>query len=157
MAFQVTISRNSNETRFWFIITVALILLGVNYLGVAYQFSMPWFSLINLAIAIVAVVAFLKWNSQKPRIVFLKVEENEIEYFNGEEQELVSVETNAIKNIDTGFNELRIHTQEQVHIVDLSYIRDEKKRWEIKQAVRACISNISPSRHGAGISRTTLF
>ena len=157
MAFQVTISRSSNETRFWFIVTIALILLGVNYLGVAYQFSMPWFSLINLAIAVTAVVAFLKWNGQKPQILFLKVEDNEIEYYNGEEQELVSVETNAIKNVDTGFNELRIHTQEQIHIVDLSYIRDEKKRWEIKEAVRGCISQMGQSNRGAGISRTTLF
>ncbi len=147
MAFQVTISRSSSETRFWFIVTVALILLGVNYLGVVYNFTMPWFSLINLAIAIVAVVAFLKWTSQSTRMLFLKVEENEIEYFNGEDQELVAVATHAIRNVDTGFNKLRLHTPEQVHIVDLSYIRDEKKRWEIKEAVRGCVSNLQHSRN----------
>ena len=146
MAFQVTISRSSSETRFWFIVTVALILLGVNYLGVVYNFTMPWFSLINLAIAIVAVVAFLKWTSQSTRMLFLKVEENEIEYFNGEEKELVSVDPHAICNVDTGFNKLRLHTPEQVHIVDLSYIRDEKKRWEIKEAVRGCVSNLQHNR-----------
>mgnify|MGYP003575023208 FL=1 len=146
MAFQVTISRSSSETRFWFIVTVALILLGVNYLGVVYNFTMPWFSLINLAIAIVSVVAFLKWTSRSTRLLFLKVEENEIEYFNGEEQELVSVDTHAIRNVDTGFNTLRLHTPEQVHVVDLSYIRDEKKRWEIKEAVRGCVSNLRHNR-----------
>jgi hypothetical protein len=142
MAFQVTISNSKSEARFWFIVTVALILLGVNYLGVLYNFSMPWFSLINLAIAIVAVVAFLKWTSQKTRMLFLKVEENEIEYFNGEEKELVSVDTHAINNVDTGFNKLRLHTRDQVHVLDLSYIRDEKKRWEIKEAVRGCVSHV---------------
>jgi len=156
MAFQVTISRSSNETRFWFIVTVALVLLGVNYLGVLYNFSMPWFSLINLAIALVAVVAFLKWSSQKDQIVFLKVAENGIEYFNGEEQELISVDKWTIKNVDTGFNKLRIHTQEQVHIVDLSYVRDEKKRWEIKEAVRGCLSEIAPEK-GFGVSKTTMI
>ncbi|HEY1008324.1 MAG TPA: hypothetical protein VGD92_14120 [Sphingobacteriaceae bacterium] len=107
---------------------------------------MPWFSLINLAIAIVAVVAFLKWTSQSTRMLFLKVEDNEIEYFNGEDQELVAVATHAIRNVDTGFNKLRLHTPEHVHIVDLSYIRDEKKRWEIKEAVRGCVSNLQHNR-----------
>lgn len=143
MAFQVTIARNStpNETKLWFIASAVLLLLLLNTLGVAFNFTTQLFSMANVALSMVFLITLFKLNGRKPDVIFLKIQENEIEYFDSEENQVVSVCIADIKSVSTGFNELRIYTDQRIHIVDLSYIRDEKTRWEIKEAVKATASH----------------
>ncbi|HEY1024860.1 MAG TPA: hypothetical protein VGE26_06820 [Sphingobacteriaceae bacterium] len=148
MAFQVTIARNSrpNETRLWFIASAVLLLLLLNTLGVAFKFTTQLFSLTNVALSMVFMITLFRLNGRKPDVVFLKIQENEVEYFDAEEGQLVLVPKSEIKSVNTGFNELRIYTDQRIHTIDLSYVRDEKTRWEIKEAVKSTVNQNSQCR-----------
>lgn len=103
--------------------------------GVALNIAVPLLSLINVFIAFVLIVVLLTKNYKRQRVTFLKVDGHSIEYFCDQEERSVLISSDEITHVTTRFCELDIHTRDKVHTLNMNMIRQEKKRWEIKQII----------------------
>lgn len=74
------------------------------------------------------------------KMPFIEITDGTLNYFDTETEEIVAVCAKDITHITTKLCELRIHTNEQVHLVNLKVIRNEKTRWEIKEEIRKMVA-----------------
>lgn len=151
MAYQVTIDRNStrNQTRFWFIVSSAGLIFLLNTMGNVFNFTSEVFSIINLVLTAASIIVIIALFLRKGD-VFLKIEENEIEYFDFQENQLLSVPVSDIQTVTTRFGELHLSTRERTYCIDMTVIRDEKTRWEIKEIIKSMAPSEYRSLNMAG-------
>ena len=126
---------NPNDVKFWVYARAFTLLLFLNTLGVAFNITLPLLSIVNVIMSCIFIVILLKINSKTTRVPFIKIQEDRIEYLCQEQEEIISIDANDITKITTRFCELKIHTNEQIHSLNLGMIRQEKKRWEIKEMI----------------------
>jgi hypothetical protein len=91
------------------------------------------FSLILLGLAI---IHFLK----RYIVPFVEIFDGTLNYWNSEKNEMVAVYAKDITHISSKLCELKLHTPDQVHSVNLKMIRNQKTRWEIKEKIREMAS-----------------
>lgn len=138
MSYQVTIARNStrNQTKFWFIASSAALILLLNTAGTVLNITPGVSDMLNATITIGSIAAIVLLYFRKGDI-FLKIEENEIEYFDFQENQLISIAVADIQNVTTRFGELHLSTADRTYCIDMTVIRNEKTRWEIKEIIKA--------------------
>ncbi len=69
--------------------------------------------------------------------IYLKLEDNYLEYFSEEQEEMVQIPAENITKIITRFCELQIHTADSaVHRISMSYIKNVQTRWEVKEMIK---------------------
>ncbi|HEY0670517.1 MAG TPA: hypothetical protein VGD22_20200 [Sphingobacteriaceae bacterium] len=144
MSYQVTFARNStrNQTKFWFIASSALLIILLNTVGPVLNFDPELFSMANLAIAGISVITLIVLCIRKGD-VFIKIENDEIEYFDFQENQLVTIPVADIQSVTTRFGELHLSTSERRYCIDMTVIRNENTRWEIKEIIK----NMAPSEY----------
>jgi hypothetical protein len=138
MSYQVTIARNSasNQTKFWFIASSVALIFLLNTAGTIFNFAPMVSGVLNVTITIGSIVAVAPLYFRKGDI-FLKIEENEIEYFDFQENQLISIPVADIQSVTTRFGELHLCTADRTYCIDMTVIRNEKTRWEIKEMIKA--------------------
>ncbi|WP_026898690.1 hypothetical protein [Daejeonella oryzae] len=139
MTYQLDISHyrsSNNDARLWMFAKIFLSLLFLNTLGVAFYFNFPALSLLNVILGLVFLAVMIKLISKRIKVPFVQIAGGTLKYFNPREGEMISVSAKDITHISTRFCELKVHTEESVHSLNLGLIRNEKTRWEIKEMIR---------------------
>jgi hypothetical protein len=138
MSYQVTITRNStrNQTKFWFIASSAILIFLLNTVGTAFNFTPEVFSMANLAVTAISIITLVALCIRKGD-VFLKIANDEIEYFDFQEKQLISIPVAEIQNVSSRFGELILSTSERTYCIDMTVIRNENRRWEIKEIIKS--------------------
>lgn len=104
-----------------------------------YYYSLTIVSL-SLFLSIIFLVLLLRQFRKAQRVSFIEIRDKTLNYFDTESEEIVKVAAQDITHISTKLCELRVHTNERVHLVNLNVIRNEKKRWEIKEKIRTLLT-----------------
>lgn len=139
MTYQLHISHyrsDSNDARLLMYSTIFLSLLFLNTLGVALDITMPQVSLLNLVLGVVFLIVLAAMINKRSRVPFVNIHDDMLEYYNPEEGEIISIPSMEITKITTRFNELNIHTNDRTHSLNLSLVRKEQTRWELKEMIR---------------------
>lgn len=136
------------SNRVWLYVWLILAALTLATLVVALEFAEPLFSIINALFAVALIIAILTKNYTRQIVTFLKIDNQGIEYFCAEEDRCISIAANEITHITTRFCELNIHTRDKVHSLNMNMIRQEKKRWEIKEMIRQLANHQNLSATG---------
>lgn len=125
---------------YWKFSTVFLTLLLLNTLTVAFYFYSVTLILLNLILSILFLLLIIGLFRKTQKVPFVEIRNNTLNYFDTENEEIVQVSARDITQISTKLCELRVHTSEKIHIVNLNVIRNEKKRWEIKEKIRTLLT-----------------
>jgi hypothetical protein len=139
MTYQLHISHyrsDSNDARLLMYSTIFLSLLFLNTLGVALDITMPQVSLLNLVLGVVFLIVLAAMINKRSRVPFVNIHDDMLEYYNPEEGQIISIPSMEITKITTRFNELNIHTNDRTHSLNLSLVRKEQTRWELKEMIR---------------------
>lgn len=139
MTYQLHITHyrsNPNDARLWLYCRIFLALLLLNTLGVAFKLTMPVLSLVNVFLSVVFLVVLLRIGNKRYRVPFVQIEDDVLNYYCPEQEEMIAVSAKEITGISTRFCELQLHTPDRVHSLNLGLIRQEKTRWEIKEMIR---------------------
>ena len=139
MTYQLHITHyrsDSNDGRLLMYSTIFLSLLFLNTLGVALDITMPQVSLLNLALGVIFLIVLAAMINKRSRVPFVNIHDDMLEYYNPEEGEFISIPSMEITKITTRFNELNIHTSDRTHSLNLSLVRKEQTRWELKEMIR---------------------
>ena len=142
MTYQLHITHyrsSNNDARLWVYSKISLSLLFLNTLGVAFFFTSAALSLLNVVLSIILLVVVVKLIIKRLRVPFVQIADGTLNYFNPQNGEMVSVQAKDITHISTRFCELKIHTNENIHSLNLGLIRNEKARWEIKEMIREMV------------------
>ena len=129
----------SNDVPYWKFSIVFLSLLLLNTLNVAFYFYSVALILLNLILSILFLLLIIGLFRKTQKVPFVEIRNNTLNYFDTENEEIVQVSARDITQISTKLCELRVHTPEKIHIVNLNVIRNEKKRWEIKEKIRTLL------------------
>jgi hypothetical protein len=129
-----------NDSRYWMFSKVFLSLLLINTFTVAFYFYSVTLILVNVILGLVFLSITVTMIRKRLRMPFIEIAEGTVNYFDTENEEIVKVCVKDITHISTRLCELRIHTSEQVHLVNLKVIRNEQTRWEIKEKIRTLIA-----------------
>ena len=135
MTYQYNITRyraNSNA-RLW-TDRIFLSLLIVNTLVIVFYNTTTLALIIASGIIVVGTIVTLLTRRHKVR--FVEINDGNLDYFDSGKGEMVSVSLHDITHISTKFCELKLHTNESIHTLNLGLIRNEKARWEIKEVIR---------------------
>lgn len=139
MTYQLHITHyrsDSNDARLLMYSTIFLSLLFLNTLGVALDITMPQVSLLNLVLGVVFLIVLAAMINKRSRVPFVNIHDDMLEYYNPQEGEIISIPSTEITKITTRFNELNIHTNDRTHSLNLSLVRKEQTRWELKEMIR---------------------
>lgn len=146
MAYKLHIQRYRSQnhelaSRIAVIITLFLILNAVGVIN-----SSDFLMLISLN-ALLGLMIFLFFKIEsKNQVPFIMIQDSKLEYFCPEKNKIITVFANDITNITTRFFELRIHTAEKVHSINLEQVTEEKTRWEIKEMIKQ-LANVKAEMH----------
>lgn len=113
---------------------VLILILALNTIG----FNIEDIAIItmNLILGIVLMLILFSYFQKYQKVPFVEINNGILNYFDTERNEIIKINVQDITHINTRFCELRIHTNEKVHILNLDVIRNETKRWEIKEKIR---------------------
>jgi hypothetical protein len=81
-------------------------------------------------------IGFLVTRFKGKPLNFVKIEENNLQYYCPVKKELVVIPVQDITNITSRFCELQIHTTNRTHCLNLNQIKQEQQRWEIKEMIK---------------------
>lgn len=131
---------SDNDTRYWMYSKIFLSLLFINTFAVAFYFYSAALILLNVFLGIIFLSIMVNLIRKRIKMPFIEITDGTLNYFDTETEEIVAVCAKDITHITTKLCELRIHTNEQVHLVNLKVIRNEKTRWEIKEEIRKMVA-----------------
>ncbi len=131
---------SDNDTRYWMYSKIFLSLLFINTFAVAFYFHSATLILLNVFLGIIFLSIMVNLIRKRIKMPFIEITDGTLNYFDTETEEIVAVCAKDITHITTKLCELRIHTNEQVHLVNLKVIRNEKTRWEIKEEIRKMVA-----------------
>jgi hypothetical protein len=139
MTYQLDITHyrsSTNDARLWMYSKIFLSLLFLSTLAVAFYFTFPALSLLNVALGLVFLAGLIKIGSKRLRVPFVQIADGTLNYFDPAKGEMISVCAKEITHISTRFCELQVHTHDTIHSLNLGLIRNEQTRWEIKEMIR---------------------
>lgn len=143
MTYQLHINyyrSSGNDKSYWMYSKVFLSLLFLDTLAVTFYFYSLTLILVNVCFGLAFLSILLMIIRKRLRMPFIEITEESLNYFDTENEEIVKVCAKDITHISTRLCELRIHTNEQVHLVNLKVIRNEQTRWEIKEKIRTLVA-----------------
>ncbi len=111
-------------------------ILLLNAITVVFYFYSLTIVSLSLFLSIIFFILLFRQFRKTHKVSFIEISDKTLNYFDTESQEIVKVAAQDITHISTKLCELRVHTNERVHLVNLNVIRNEKKRWEIKEKIR---------------------
>lgn len=118
---------------------VFLPILLFNTLTVTFYFYSLTLISLNLFLSLIFLVLLLRQFRKTQKVSFIEISDRTLNYFDTESEEIIKVSAQEITHISTKLCELRVHTKERVHLVNLKVIRNEDKRWEIKEKIRTLL------------------
>lgn len=113
---------------------VIILILALNIIGSDSEHIaiIPMNLILGLILLVILISCFQKYQ----KIPFVEINNGTLNYFDQESNKIIKISTQDITHISTKFCELSVHTDEKVHVLNLEVIRNETKRWEIKEKIR---------------------
>ena len=131
---------SNNDGSLWLYSMIFLSLLLLNTVGVAFYYFSDALILLNVLLSAaflwLTIAHFIKRN----RLPFIEISEGSLNYWDQTKEKIVSVSAKDITQISTKLCQLKLHTPDQIHVVNLNLIKKEQTRWEIKENVRKMVS-----------------
>lgn len=127
---------NANLNKLWLFSIIFLSVLVFITLFSSITILSASFYLSNIALCLLFVIVVLIVKSKNRQVAFVKIEEDNLQYFCPIKKEVVVIPVQEIINITTRFCELQIHTSNRTHCLNLDKIKQEQQRWEIKEMIR---------------------
>ena len=127
---------NANLNKLWLFSSIFLSVLLLITLAFSTTILPTAFYLINLALCFLIAIVFLIMRFKGKPLTFVKIEENNLQYYCPIKKELVVIPIQQITNITSRFCELQIHTTSRTHCLNLNQIKQEQQRWEIKEMIK---------------------
>ncbi|MGI4020007.1 MAG: hypothetical protein ACRYFA_00740 [Janthinobacterium lividum] len=87
-----------------------------------------------LFIAAIVLVSFIK-----KRALLVKIADNNVHYLWPVTKEKVTIPAKEIIKVTSQFCELQIHTSTRTHCLNMDQIKQENKRWEIKEMIKKLV------------------
>ena len=125
-----------NWTRFWLYSKVFLSFLIVLTLVSSLAKAPSAFYVSNIALCLLFGVVLLLFKFKRKQIPFVKIEDNQVQYFCPVKKEVILIPANEITKVSTHFCELQIHTYNRTHCINMNKIKQEQQRWEIKEMIK---------------------
>lgn len=122
---------------------VFLSILVFNAVTVTFYFYSFVLISLSLFLSTIFFILLLRQFRRTQKVSFIEISDKTLNYFDTETEEIVKVAAQDITHISTKLCELRVHTNERVHLVNLNVVRNEKKRWEIKEKIRTLLNPVS--------------
>ena len=119
--------------------TVILSILIFNTIGAVFYFDSEVLIILNLLLGIIFLYLLFSHFQKNQKVTFIEISNKKLNYFDTESEEIIQVSANDITHISTKLCELRVHTIERIHVINLNVVRNEKKRWEIKEKIRTLL------------------
>jgi hypothetical protein len=113
---------------------VLILILALNTIG--FNFEHIAIITMNLILGLILMIILFSYFQKYQKVPFVEINNGVLNYFDTERNEIIQISAQDITHISTRFCELRVHTHEKVHILNLDVIRNETKRWEIKEKIR---------------------
>jgi hypothetical protein len=123
-------------TKLWLFSKIFLSFLVVITLLSAFIEMPSALNLSNIILCLLLVAAVLLVKFKKKQVPFIKIEDNNLYYFCPVKKEAVMIPANEIVKVSTQFCELQIHTTTRTHCLNLNNIKQEHRRWEIKETIK---------------------
>ena len=139
MTYQLDITHyrpSINDSRLWLYAKIFLPIMFLSTSAEIFYFNLPVLFLLNVVLGLIFLAIIIKLSINRHRVHFVKIEDGTLNYFNPQDEEMVSVRINEITHISSTFCALHVHTNNQIHTLDLGLIRNEKTRWEIKDMIK---------------------
>ena len=139
MPYQLNITRyrsQPNDKNLWITAAVLGVLLLLNTVCIFLDITSSGFSTANIALGAAIVWIIWELSNRKQKITLVKINGDSIEYFSTDAEEMITIPAEEIVKVSTRFCELRIHTEYDVHSINMSMIPKEQTRWEIKEMIR---------------------
>jgi hypothetical protein len=127
---------NANLNKLWLYCTIFLSVLVLITLISSASILPTAFYLVNIALCLLFAIGFLVTRFKGKPLNFVKIEENNLQYYCPVKKELVVIPVQDITNITSRFCELQIHTTNRTHCLNLNQIKQEQQRWEIKEMIK---------------------
>lgn len=138
--YQINYYRSSsNDYQYWMYLKAFVLLLLLNTIAGIFYYYLTILIVVNIFLGLV-FLGITKILLKRVKMPFIEIQDGILHYFNTENQEIVKVSAKDITHISTRLCELRIHTNEEVHVINLKVIRNEQTRWEIKEKIRTLVS-----------------
>lgn len=124
-----------------FLTKFCILLIAIQLILLAYFYSrdnLHEYSELFITLFSGAVICMIINMVKNKKTWFLKIEDDFLKISRKQENlEDISIKTNEISYLETKFNKIIIYDLHSTpHTVRLDHIRSEKKRWEIKEAIR---------------------
>jgi len=131
---------SNNDASLWIYSMIFLSLLFMNTVGVAFYYISDTLILLNVFLSATFLWLTIAHFKKRNRVPFIEISEGSLNYWDQTKEEIVSVSAKDITQISTKLCQLKLHTQEQIHVLNLNLIKKEQTRWEIKENVRRMVS-----------------
>lgn len=144
MTYQIHIRHyrsSNNDAKLWVYSLILVFSVFLNTLGIIFYSYSDVLTLANILFSFIilglAIIHFLK----RYIVPFVEIFDGTLNYWDSEKNEMVAVYAKDITHISSKLCELKLHTPEQIHSVNLKMIRNQKTRWEIKEKIREMASS----------------
>ena len=144
MTYQIHIRHyrsSNNDAKLWVYSLILVFSVFLNTLGIIFYSYSDALTLANILFSFIflglAIIHFLK----RYIVPFVEIFDGTLNYWDSEKNEMVAVYAKDITHISSKLCELKLHTPEQIHSVNLKMIRNQKTRWEIKEKIREMASS----------------
>ena len=144
MTYQIHIRHyrsSNNDAKLWVYSLILVSSVFLNTLGIIFYSYSDALTLANILFSFIilglAIIHFLK----RYIVPFVEIFDGTLNYWDSEKNEMVAVYAKDITHISSKLCELKLHTPEQIHSVNLKMIRNQKTRWEIKEKIREMASS----------------
>lgn len=144
MTYQIHIRHyrsSNNDAKLWVYSLILVSSVFLNTLGIIFYSYSAVLTLANILFSFIflglAIIHFLK----RYIVPFVEIFDGTLNYWDSEKNEMVAVYAKDITHISSKLCELKLHTPEQIHSVNLKMIRNQKTRWEIKEKIREMASS----------------
>ncbi|MEJ7780638.1 MAG: hypothetical protein WKF68_13735 [Daejeonella sp.] len=131
---------SNNDGSLWLYSVIFLSLLFMSTVGAAFYYFSDLLILLNVLLSSVFLGLTIAHFIKRNRLPFIEISEGSLNYWDPAKEEIVSVSAKDITQISTKLCQLKLHTPDQIHVVNLNLIKKEQTRWEIKENVRKMIA-----------------
>lgn len=139
MTNQLSLSRQNailKANRTWLLSKIALFILISTTLLSSISEIPSAFNISTIGIFLLIVTIVLLLILKRKHVPFVKIKDNQLQYYCPIKKELVVIPAKEITKVTTHFCELQIHTCNHTHCLNINKVKQENERWEIKEMIR---------------------
>lgn len=118
-------------------IPILISVIALSTVALALEYIPTEYYLIASISCVILILIFVRLSKGSGNKIFLRVEDTYLEYFREDLDEMVQIGAEDIEKVCTRFCEIQVHTRDHaVHKIDMSVIKKQQTRWEVKEMIK---------------------